>query len=183
MRHPNILGAIIAGGASSRFGSDKALALLDGQPLIAHAIAAVVPFVDRIVVCGREWGDLPSLADRPVAGLGPLGGIAAALGHAQAAGYAHVLTIGCDMPRAPVELIAALLRRAPAYCTDAPVLGHWPAALGAQLMAFLSGNDRSVRRWARSVGALPVASPVPLANVNTRADLDALTAHGDLVTP
>jgi molybdopterin-guanine dinucleotide biosynthesis protein A len=78
------------------------------------------------------------------------------------------------MPRAPFELITGLLRRAPAYCADAPVLGHWPAALGAQLMAWVEDDDRSVHRWARAIGALPIASPVPLDNVNRPEDLLAL---------
>ncbi len=34
-----LLGAVLAGGSSTRFGSDKALALLAGKPLIEHAIA------------------------------------------------------------------------------------------------------------------------------------------------
>ena len=38
-----ILGAIIAGGRSTRFDSDKALAMIGGDPQ-----------VDRLVMCGRE---------------------------------------------------------------------------------------------------------------------------------
>lgn len=175
-----VLGAVLAGGRSSRFGSDKAQASWHGRSLAGHAAALIGRHVDRVVVVGGSGGEI---ADLPEPGLGPLGGIAGALDFAASQGFGAVLTIGCDMPRAPAELIAALLRRAPAYCVDAPVLGHWPAALGAQLMAHLSGADRSVGRWARSVGALPVASPVALANINTPADLDALTPDEDLVAP
>ena len=173
-----ILGAIIAGGASSRFGSDKALALLDGRPLIAHAAAALEPFVATIVVCGREWGGLLSLADQPLPGLGPLGGIAAALRHAEPAGYTHVLTIGCDMPRVPPALIADLIEHAPAYCGDAPILGCWRAdaagTLAARLDGHVSGTKTaalSIRRWADVVGATTLPAPAPLFNVNTPADL------------
>lgn len=169
-----ILGAVLAGGRSSRFGSDKAAACWDGRSLADHAAALIAPYVDRVVVIGAD-------ADLPGPGLGPLGGIAGAFDLAAGEGFTSVFTIGCDMPRAPVELIAALLRRAPSYCPDAPVLGHWPAALGAQLQAWLTGEDRSVRGWARAVGALPIPSPAPLANVNTPADLDALARCGDLM--
>ena len=164
-----ILGAVLAGGRSSRFGSDKAAATWNGRSLAEHAAALIGQHVDRVVMVG-----LDGIPDLPEPGLGPLGGIAGSLDYAASEGFASVLTVGCDMPRVPGELIVALLRRAPAYCTDAPVLGHWPAALGAQLLGRLTGEDHSVRGWARNVGAIPIASPVPLANVNTPEDLMAL---------
>lgn len=164
-----ILGAVLAGGRSSRFGSDKAAATWNDRSLADHAATQIAPHVGRVVIVGP--GGVPDL---PGPDLGPLGGIAGALDLAASEGFASVVTIGCDMPRAPETLLAALIRRAPSYCTDAPVLGHWPAALGAQLLAWLEGDDHSVRRWAREVGALPIASPLPLANVNTPADLMAL---------
>ena len=174
-----ILGAVLVGGRSSRFGSDKAAAEWNGRSLAEHAAALVGQHVDRVVTIGAA-GDVPDL---PRPGLGPLGGIAGALDHAGREGFDSVLTIGCDMPRVPTALIWALLRRAPAFCSDAPVLGHWPATLAPQLLAWVDGEDRSVRGWAREIGALPIESPVPLGNINTPADLDALTRDGeDLLT-
>ena len=149
-----ILGAVLAGGRSSRFGSDKAEADWRGRTLADHAAEAIRPYVDAVV----RVGGLDGVPDLPRAGLGPLGGIAGALDHAAAHGYDSVLTIACDMPRLPVDLVEALLRRAPAYCADAPVLGHWLSALGAQAMAYAEGEDRSVIGWARSVGALPIVA-------------------------
>lgn len=169
-----VLGAVLTGGRSSRFGSDKAAADWNGRALAAHAAAMIAPCVDEVATVGPG-----GVADLPGPGLGPLGGIAGALDFAATRGFACVLTIACDMPRVPAELIEALTRRAPAYCADAPVLGFWPAALGAHLEAWLAVEDGSVRAWARAVGALPIASPSPLANVNTRADLDALAARED----
>jgi len=168
----HLLGAVLAGGLSSRFGSDKAQALLGDRSLIDHALATLRRYTDDVVVIGARAGGLP---DMPREGLGPLGGIAAALDHAASRGIRCVLAIGCDMPRVPEGLIPALLERGPAYCPDAPILGHWSAALGAHLLSHLEvAPDRSVRGWARSVGALPIPSPEPLANVNTVEDLMAL---------
>ncbi|HEU0043602.1 molybdenum cofactor guanylyltransferase [Sphingomonas sp.] len=164
-----ILGAVLIGGRSSRFGSDKARAEWNGRALADHAAAVIGQHVDRVVLVGGD-----SLPDLPRPHLGPLGGIAGALDHAASHGFASVLTIGCDMPSVSSELLTALLRRAPAFCGDAPVLGHWPAALGAQLLAWVEGEDRSVRGWARQIGALPIASEVPIGNVNRPADLMAL---------
>jgi molybdenum cofactor guanylyltransferase len=166
-----LLGAVLAGGRSSRFGSDKAVALWDGKRLLDRSRALLEPWCDEVVIVGRDGG----VADMPRPDLGPLGGIAGALDHAAGHGFRCVLTISCDMPRLPDGLMEALLRRAPAFCTDAPVLGHWPAALGAQLLSWIeTAPDLSVRGWARSIGALPIASPEPLANVNTPEDLLAL---------
>ncbi len=123
------------------------------------------------MVIGRTGG----IPDLPAPDLGPLGGIAGALDHAASHGFDTVITIGCDMPRLPALLLDVLLRRAPSYCSDAPILGHWPSALGAQLLAHIDASDhRSVRGWAQSIGALPIAAPEPLVNVNTPADLMAL---------
>ncbi len=167
-----LLGAVLAGGLSSRFGSDKAQAMLGGQSLIDHAAAMLRHHADDVIVVGTRAG---GLSDLPREGLGPLGGIAAALDYAATHGFRCVLTIGCDMPRLPETLIPALLERGPAYCEDAPVLGHWSAALGAHLLSHIEvAPNRSVRGWARSVGALPIVSPAPLANVNTVEDLMAL---------
>lgn len=163
-----VLGALIAGGRASRFGSDKALALLAGRPLIAWAAQVLAPFCADTVVCGREWSGLESVADVPGPDLGPLGGLAGALGHAEACGFEAVVTIGCDMPWVPGGLVEALVASGPAWCADAPVLGCWPAALGGSLRAHLQADDdRSVRRWGAMVGGVAVASPEPLPNLNT----------------
>jgi molybdopterin-guanine dinucleotide biosynthesis protein A len=172
-----LLGAILAGGRSSRFGSDKAQALLDGRALIDHAKAVLAPHIDGLIVVGERAGGIPDL---PRGDLGPLGGIAAALDHGATHGYRCVLTIGCDMPTVPAGLIAALLRRGPSFCADAPVLGHWSSALGAQLLAHIeTAPDRSICGWALGIGAIPIPAPGGLANVNTPTDLDAL-AREDL---
>jgi molybdopterin-guanine dinucleotide biosynthesis protein A len=174
-RNAPILGAVIAGGKSSRFGSDKAEALLDGTALIGHAAGLLGPHVDAIVLVGRRREGWTSLADRPRPGLGPLGGIAAALHHAAGHGYDRVLTIGCDMPRVPAGLLTALIRGAPACCAEAPILGCWPAGLAAALDAHIERDPkRSIRGWAEQAGATAIASPTPLANVNTPGDLAAL---------
>ena len=181
MTYPTLLGAIIAGGASSRFGSDKALALLGGQPLIAHAQAALEPLVGAIVVCGRAWGGLPMLADVPVAGLGPLGGIAAALGHARAQGFDHVLTIGCDMPgvpdaaaRHPDRRRAGLLRG----CADPRLLagcgGGWARGPAGRIHNRREGRravDPPLGRVDRGDGGAP--HPALYATSTTTADLPA----------
>ena len=66
-----ILGAVLAGGKSTRFGSDKALAEFDGQTLIARAVDALSGWCEHVVVVGRETAPAPTLPDCPAAGMGP----------------------------------------------------------------------------------------------------------------
>ncbi len=165
-----ILGAVLAGGQSRRFGSDKALALLAGTPLIAHVLDALRPQVAALVVVGRDHAGERSLPDRPAPGLGPLGGLAAALSHAAAHGFDAVLTSGCDLPDLPPDL-RERLAPAPAVATGQPLLGLWPAALAERLDRHLAdGGDRSLRRWVAVAGAREVDLG-RFRNVNTPADL------------
>ena len=48
------LGAIIAGGKATRFGADKAAALLNGQRLMEHVADGLRDQVDKLIVCGAS---------------------------------------------------------------------------------------------------------------------------------
>lgn len=172
-----LLGAVLAGGQSRRFGSDKALALLGGKPLIEHAIEALAAQTDAVIICGREWGDW--VADRPEPGLGPLGAINAALHCAASRGFDAVLTVPCDAPILPPDL-ADRLRAAGAavFLEDMPVIGLWPAALADALDAYIaSSEDRSVRGWARRAEVVPYALDKSIPNVNNAGDLKWISGH------
>lgn len=166
-----ILGAILAGGQSRRFGSDKALALHKGQPLFDHVADALRPQVDALVVAGRDWRGMTRVDDLPRPGLGPLGGLAGALDHAVHAGYDAVLSSGCDIPELPADL-ADRLCDLPAILADAPIVGLWPAGLAAELQRWLAVNDRhSVYAFADHIGARRIQLPHPLPNINRPSDL------------
>jgi molybdopterin-guanine dinucleotide biosynthesis protein A len=173
-----ILGAVLAGGRSRRFGSDKALALFQGRPLIAHSIDTLQRRCARVVVCGRESDDLASLADRPRSDMGPLGGLNAALRHALDGGYDGVLTTGCDMPFLPDIMMAELTRDGAAIVRDQHLVGYWPSQLADALDAHLDrSEDRSIRRWIAIIAPRAVDAPDGLLpNINTPADLDRLNA-------
>ena len=145
------------------------------MPLIERAADLLRPYVDAIALVGRERHGWLCLADRPRTGLGPLAGIAAALHYAADSGNDHVLTIGCDMPRLPDGLLETLIDAGSAYCRQAPILGCWPVSLASHLDIHLENDARrSVRGWAERVGATVIDAGMPLANVNTPADLATL---------
>ena len=168
-----ILGVVLAGGQSSRFGSDKALAELDGRTLIARAVDALSGWCEHVVVAGRETAPAPTLPDWPRSGMGPLAGLAAALHFALDEGYDQVLSCGVDSARLPENLLE-LLGPAPAYVEGQPVIGLWPAKSSAKLDALLESDGRhSMRAFATAIGARAVKLAAEPANINTPADLQA----------
>jgi len=179
-----ILGAVLAGGQSSRFGSDKALAELDGRTLLARSVDMLAGWCEHVVVTGRMTAPAPTLPDWPRAGMGPLAGLAAALHHARDEGYDAVLSCGVDAALLPDNL-PELLGAAPAYLSDQPVIGLWPASAVAAIEAILTGTGEgtrkhSMRALAEAIGARPVALGEAPANINTQADLAALAGRAGL---
>ncbi|MXO70209.1 molybdenum cofactor guanylyltransferase [Alteraurantiacibacter buctensis] len=170
-----ILGAVLAGGMSTRFGSDKALAVLDGRTLLERAVASLKALCDTVVIVGRSDSDLaPAIADWPRPGMGPLAGVAAALRHGQGNGYASVLTCGVDCGGVSAGLLAEL-SPASAHVETQPVIGHWKSDAAEAAMAILTSEGRhSMQGFARAIGSRPVATTLAPANINSPADLAAL---------
>jgi molybdopterin-guanine dinucleotide biosynthesis protein A len=168
-----ILGVVLAGGQSSRFGSDKALALWNGVPLIDHALAALTPFVDQRAVVGRDWPGTIRVDDLPRPGLGPLGGLMGALAYAADKGFEAVLSCGCDTLGLAAAHVAALTP-GPSVLEALPIIGLWPADLAPELQDWMATHHRhSVYAFAQAVGARRVAVPNPPANINRPEDLAA----------
>lgn len=169
-----VLGAILAGGKSRRFGSDKALAVHEGSCLIAHCVEALRGQVDDLVVCGREWPGLASLPDRPGADAGPLGGLNAALHYS---GFDAVLCVPVDVHPLPGNLRAMLEGSEARVLASQHAIGFWPTRLGPALDAHLERGHRAIGGWIAHSGAIRVSDEeLGLVNINTRADLSALAA-------
>jgi molybdopterin-guanine dinucleotide biosynthesis protein A len=166
-----LLGAILAGGASRRFGSDKTLAIIDGRPMLDHVAGRLRVQCDALVVVGRDWPGLIRVDDRPAPGLGPLGGLAGALAYAEDNGFGAVLTSGCDLPDLPMDL-RKQLGTPNAVLRGQPTIGLWKSDLSAELAAWLAATtDLSIRAFANAVGARRVEA-AEMPNINTQADLE-----------
>ncbi len=105
--------ALIAGGRSSRMGSDKAFLDWHGRPLWEVQLARLREVgATELLVCGRKeqrfsGEDFRQVHD-PVEGLGPLSGLANAL---RAATHDTVLVLAVDMPFVTVELLRELIEQ------------------------------------------------------------------------
>ncbi|CAN5570567.1 molybdenum cofactor guanylyltransferase [soil metagenome] len=107
---------VLAGGRSSRFGSDKMAAQLAGQPLLHHAIRAVVNVCDEVlVVAGPDGLTLPlpggsRVPVRVITDAEPFAGpLVALLLAAREAQGARLLVVAGDMPRLVPDLLRRLL--------------------------------------------------------------------------
>lgn len=170
-----ILGALIGGGRSRRFGCDKSDALWQGRTLLDHAIRAIAPACDGLVLCGAQREGLASLRDRPHEGMGPLAGLCAALYHADEEGYTHVLSAPIDVHPLPLDLLENFPGDRPAVLDRHWLIGLWPCHLAEQLERHLQGGERSVVSWLDACGAARVPHRAGgLVNVNTPADLELL---------
>lgn len=145
--------AILAGGASRRMGRDKAALVLDGRTLLQRAIDTALSVSPRVLVVGgangsaafgeevsvsatTKRGDGPHFLADTLAGQGPLGGLATALGRAAS----PVLLLACDMPLLTAGALAWLVHEA----THPTVVdaGALAGAIGPD-----DGLDGTVTRW------------------------------------
>ncbi len=108
----HITGLILAGGRGMRMGGvDKGLQTLQGKPMIAHVIQRLQPQVDRIMINANQNLDryrefnFPVWSDEKNDYAGPLAGMQAGLIHCETA---YMLTVPCDTPVLPTDLVTEL---------------------------------------------------------------------------
>jgi molybdopterin-guanine dinucleotide biosynthesis protein A len=102
-------GVIVAGGKSSRMGSDKGLLLYRGKPLVQYSIDLLKPFCSELLIStqNREYAQfgLPMIADE-ITDCGPMGGIYSSLKSTNAD---ILFVLACDMPFVTPETVVKLL--------------------------------------------------------------------------
>lgn len=174
----NLLGAILAGGQGIRFGKDKVLAQMNGVPLIELTKEALSGQVDEIVICGRTDTRCKSIEDAPEAGLGPLGGLCAALRYAKTNGFTHVLSVPADSHPIPLNLADIFCGKKLQVFSNQWLIGLWPVRLSMALEAYLRSGRRSVRGWLEIVNPERIDDAAfGLININEPQDLIELRSR------
>lgn len=110
IKRQNITAIILAGGKSTRMGSDKGLMKLNDITFIQHILDAVKTHVNEIlIISNNEKHNTFGLKryDDIIPNVGPLGGIYTGLHHSKTEVN---LVISCDVPMINSELISELLR-------------------------------------------------------------------------
>lgn len=116
-------GVVLAGGKSSRMGDNKAFLQVEGRPLIERVVAALREVFPEVMIAG-DPEIYRGLAEKVVPdilpGLGPLGGIHAALTFAS---HELVFIAACDLPFADGELARYVAQRAEGFDAAVPYVG------------------------------------------------------------
>jgi molybdopterin-guanine dinucleotide biosynthesis protein A len=110
-----VTGIVLAGGRSSRFGSDKLVAEIDGRTLLDRAVEAVAAIAAEVIVVVAPEDDRPlPQAEVPVRAVvdgepygGPLVGLRAGLEEAR---EPIIVVVGGDMPSLRPSVLSALVR-------------------------------------------------------------------------
>jgi molybdopterin-guanine dinucleotide biosynthesis protein A len=152
-----VTGIVLAGGRSTRFGGDKLLAVVGGQPLLHRAIRAVAEVADEIVVVVSAGAVAPTLppglavpvrvARDAVADLGPLAGLAAGLG---ASAQPLALLVAGDQPALRTQVLRAQLDELGPDPGEADVVvledGHhlWPFPVALRVVTVRPAADAAL---------------------------------------
>jgi molybdenum cofactor guanylyltransferase len=191
-----VIGVVIAGGRSVRFGGEKAVAKLAGKPLLIWAAERLARSCLAVAINARPDTEAEALAraegltvlhDMPGDASGPLAGVKVGLQWAQELGASAVAVSPCDVPLLPDNVFARLIQEAGTGAAMAETAeGHqpqcavWPVSALPKLTAALA-NGAHPPTWLmlESIGAVRVRfSPSEaFANVNTRADLAAIAGR------
>jgi molybdopterin-guanine dinucleotide biosynthesis protein A len=170
--HRPLTGVLLVGGASTRFGSPKALAVVDGETLADRAWRLLGDACDERIAVGKGEYELPfEVLDDGSDLRAPIVGVIAGL---RAAQHDVAVVIPVDMPR----LTADSLHRLADDCLDVscPSTGPLPGAYRNSALRELEravGEHRLALRDA--IAGLNVATvaldPAILVNVNTPDDV------------
>lgn len=123
-----VAGLVLAGGKSTRFGSDKASAVVAGKALLEWVVAGLEPVCDSLTIVVAAGQVLPPFTTRlPVtiapdlyAEKGPLAGLVSGFGETSAP---LCFAVSCDAPLVRPELVTALAALADDYDVVCPLVG------------------------------------------------------------
>jgi molybdopterin-guanine dinucleotide biosynthesis protein A len=165
---PGLTGILLVGGASTRFGSTKALAQFEAQTLAERAWRLLgATCAERFAVGSLDGLPFSSLAD---AGTGPVAAIAEGLRHAT---NDVAVVVPVDMPLLTPEALGLLADA----CRDAAVAqnGPLPCAVARRLLPAFKTRERRLRTVLDGLDTARIELDEQLlANVNTQFDLDRL---------
>ena len=196
-----ITGAVLAGGTSSRFGSEKAIAMFRSEHMIKHVIGVLHDVTDEVLVAvapgrGDFYSDLLGedflVVEDSVSGLGPIQGLVTAL---DSASGDYVLVSPCDTPLLRREVCEMTISRAEGKDGAIPVVRgfleplHSCYSRTACLNAFAKSMEEGARRPKDAYHLLNLATVeetdlrtvdphlVSFLNINSEEDLAAATQH------
>ena len=189
----NILGVVLAGGKSQRFGQDKSQVKLQNKLLIDYILKEIVDEFEETLIIANEPIKFMQSKNISVTkdfkrGLGPLGGVLTAMkwikkNHKK---YQWISTFPSDTPfftkkelkyfYKKIRINESKLFFIKSEETRHNIFGLWSLELMDQLEADIMRGERKVEVWANSIGVNTVnidyKKPDPFFNINTKEDFD-----------
>ena len=188
----NILGVVLAGGKSQRFGTDKSQVKLQNKLLIDYILEEIISQFNEILIIAnnqinfRQSENISVIKDLKT-GLGPLGGILTAMKWIKENNkrYEWISTFPSDSPfftkkelkyfYENIKINESKLFFMKSKETRHNVFGLWSIDLIDQLEADILKGDRKIETWANSIGVniidIDYKNIDPFFNINTKDDL------------
>jgi len=192
MDHNNILGTVLAGGKSQRFGEDKSQVKLDGKLLIDFILSEIVDeFKEILIVTNNQIAFQKSKKISTIKdfkkGQGPLGGVLSAMKWAKEknSNYKWISTFPVDTPFFKKKILKKFLSEInieesklffiKSNNTRHNIFGMWSIDLMKRLEEDLNKGQKKVETWADSIGVKIINMEFmyedPFFNINTKDDL------------
>ena len=193
MDHSNILGTVLAGGKSQRFGEDKSQVKLDGKVLIDYILNEISDEFKEILIVSNNKIKFKNSDNISIIGdlkkdQGPLGGVLSAMKwiKEKKKDYKWISTFPVDTPFFKKEILQNFLHEInfeesnlffiKSNNTRHNIFGIWSIDLMEKLEEDLNNGERKVELWANSVGVkvinMEFINEDPFFNINTKDDLE-----------
>ena len=193
MYHNNILGTVLAGGKSQRFGEDKSQVKLDGKLIIDYILSEIIDKFKEILIVSNNQINFKSfekitLIEDHKKGLGPLGGVLSAMKWVKNNNkdYKWISTFPTDTPFFKRSILQKFLQGIKfeesklffikSNNTRHNIFGLWSIDLMEKLEEDLERGERKVEMWANSIGVkvinIEFLNEDPFFNINTKEDFE-----------
>ena len=192
MDHNNILGVVLAGGKSQRFGEDKCQVKLGDKLLIDYILSEIIDEFEEVLIVTNNLIDFEkskkiSLINDFKKNLGPLGGVLTAMKWVKEnnKNYQWISTFPADTPFFKAHILKKFLQTI--NFNDSKlffiksnnirhnIFGLWSIDLLEKLEEDLNKGDRKVEIWANKIGVKSInmhfKNQNPFFNINTKEEL------------
>jgi len=190
----NVLGVVLAGGKSKRFGSDKKSIKLGDKLLIDHTVSKIENNFNEILIISNNEKEIIKknniyiINDLIEGYLGPLVGVLSAMDWVEKnkKNYNWIATFPCDTPFFDKNLIEKIKNFPNQYSKKLfflksgnkrhNIFGLWSMDLKNILLKDINDGFRKVEDWANKIGCeiieISSENDINFLNINTKEDLE-----------